>query len=262
MNLDYKKVHDHFYALIGADVLGKPYLLDLSDSNSPHLLIAGQTGSGKSVLLSSILTSIMSFYTPEEVEMVLVDPKRVELTAFRKSPFTKIVATEVDEAIGLLQDLLKTMEERYKLFEKEEVKNINEYNEKNQDNKLKRVLMVFDEYASMMQADKEYVKIIESTIVRLSQEARAAGIHLIICTQSPKAEVITTTIRNNLNARIGLKVADAVASKVILDESGAETLLGKGDMLIKTADSSKLTRIKSPYVSNDELSSFIEYLNR
>lgn len=262
MNLDYKKFHDHFYALIGADVLGKPYLLDLSDSNSPHLLIAGQTGSGKSVLLSSILTSIMSFYTPEEVEMVLVDPKRVELTAFRKSPFTKVVATEVDEAISLLQDLLKTMEDRYKLFEREEVKNINEYNNKNPNNKLKRVLMVFDEYASMMQADKEYVRIIESTIVRLSQEARAAGVHLIICTQSPKAEIITTTIRNNLNARIGLKVADATASKVILDESGAESLLGKGDMLIKTADSSKLTRIKSPYVSNDELSSFIEYLNK
>lgn len=261
MNLDYKKIHDHFYALIGADVLGKPYLLDLSDSNSPHLLIAGQTGSGKSVLLSSILISIMSFYTPQEVEMVLVDPKRVELTAFRKSPFTKIVATEVDEAINLLQDLLNTMEERYKLFEKEEVKNINEYNVKNPSNKLKRVLMVFDEYASMMQADKEYVKIIESTIVRLSQEARAAGVHLIICTQSPKAEIITTTIRNNLNARIGLKVADATASKLILDESGAETLLGKGDMLIKTANSSKVTRIKSPYVSNEELSNFIEYLN-
>lgn len=261
MDLDYKKIHDHFYVLIGADVLGEPYLLDLSDPSSPHLLIAGQTGSGKSVLLSSILTSIMSLYSPEEVEMVLVDPKRVELTAFRKSPFTKIVATEVDEAIDLLQNLLKTMEERYKLFEKEEVKNINEYNEKNSNNKLKRVLMVFDEYASMMQADKEYVKIIESTIVRLSQEARAAGVHLIICTQSPKAEIITTTIRNNLNARIGLKVADATASKVILDESGAETLLGKGDMLIKTGDSSKLTRIKSPYVSNEELSSFIENLN-
>ncbi|WP_294362361.1 DNA translocase FtsK [uncultured Clostridium sp.] len=261
MTLDYKNVHDHFYALIGADVLGEPHLLDLSDPSSPHLLIAGQTGSGKSVLLSSILTSIMSFYTSEEVEMVLVDPKRVELTAFRKSPFTKIVATEVDEAINLLQDLLRTMEDRYKLFEKEEVKNINEYNNKNPNNKLKRVLMVFDEYASMMQADKEYVKIIESTIVRLSQEARAAGVHLIICTQSPKAEIITTTIRNNLNARIGLKVADSTASKVILDESGAESLLGKGDMLIKTADSSKLTRIKSPYVSNDELSDFIECLN-
>ena len=236
-------------------------MLDLSDSNSPHLLIAGQTGSGKSVLLSSILVSIMCIYTPDEVEMVLVDPKRVELTAFRESPFTKLIATEVDKAIELLRDLLSTMEDRYKLFESEGVKNINEYNSKNADKKLKRVLMVFDEYASMMQADKENVKIMESTIVRLSQEARAAGIHLIICTQSPKAEIITTTIRNNLNARIGLKVADAVASKVVLDESGAETLLGKGDMLVKTSDSPKLIRIKSPYVTNEELEKFINYLN-
>ncbi|GIM28840.1 hypothetical protein CPJCM30710_15060 [Clostridium polyendosporum] len=255
---DYK---EHFYVLIGSDVLGQPYLLDLSDSNSPHLLIAGQTGSGKSVLLSSILVSIMSIYTPEEVEMVLVDPKRVELTAFKNSPFTKLVATEVDKAIELLIDLLATMEERYKIFELEGVKNINEYNSKNPDKKMKRVLMVFDEYASMMQADKEYVKIIESTIVRLSQEARAAGVHLIVCTQSPKAEIITTTIRNNLNARIGLKVADAIASKVVLDEGGAETLLGKGDMLVKTADSPKLTRIKSPYVTNEELEKLMYYLN-
>ncbi|MBZ9634604.1 FtsK/SpoIIIE domain-containing protein [Clostridium sp. FP1] len=258
----YKDYKEHFYVLMGADVLGQPCILDLSDSNSPHLLIAGQTGSGKSVLLSSILVSIMSIYTPEEVEMVLVDPKRVELTAFRDSPFTKIIATDVDKAIELLRNLLSTMEERYKLFESEGVKNINEYNSKNTDKKLKRVLMVFDEYASMMQADKENVKIIESTIVRLSQEARAAGIHLIICTQSPKADIITTTIRNNLNARVGLKVADAVASKVVLDESGAESLLGKGDMLVKTADSPKLMRIKSPYVTNEELEKFVGYLNK
>ena len=192
--------------------------------------------------------------------MVLVDPKRVELTAFKESPFTKLIATDVDKAIELLKNLLSTMDDRYRTFEKLAVKNINEYNEKCPDNKIKRILMVFDEYASMMQADKEYVKIIESTIVRLSQEARAAGIHLIICTQSPKAEIITTTIRNNLNARIGLKVADSVASKVILDESGAETLLGKGDMLIKTSDSPKLTRVKSPYITNYELEGFIKYL--
>lgn len=257
----FKNYKEHFYVLIGSDVLGEPYVIDLSDSNSPHLLIAGQTGSGKSVLLSSILVSIMSIYSPEEVEMVLVDPKRVELTAFKNSPFTRLIATEVDKAIELLRSLLATMEERYKLFENEGVKNINEYNAKHPEGKLKRILMVFDEYASMMQADKEYVKIIESTIVRLSQEARAAGVHLIICTQSPKAEIITTTIRNNLNARIGLKVADAVASKVILDESGAETLLGKGDMLVKTADSPKLTRIKSPYVTNEELAHLIDCLN-
>lgn len=250
---------DKFYTLLGADILGKPQLIDFSDSNTPHLLIAGQTGSGKSVLLNSMLLSIMMMYTPEEVEMILVDPKFIELTAFSESPYTKVVATEAEEAVSLLEGLVEEMNLRYKTFMKTKSKSISSFNSKvEKTRRMKRMLMVFDEYAALMEENKEIAKRLESSIKILSQKARAAGIHLIICTQSPRADIITTAIRNNLTARVGLRVADSVASGLILDTTGAETLLGKGDMLLKTAASSELLRAKSPYVTEEEIETFIE----
>lgn len=258
----YKDYKDHFYALLGVDVLGNPYLIDFSDSNSPHLLIAGQTGSGKSVLLTSILTSIIAIYSVNDIEMVLVDPKYVELTSFEDSPFTKKIAVESDEALDLLEGLVNEMNERYKSFKKEKVKDIAGYNKKVvREKRMKRILMVFDEYASMMEESKDNAKRIESAIKDLSQKARAAGIHLIICTQTPRADIITTTIRNNLTARVGLRVADSNASNLILDGKGSESLLGKGDMLFKTASTSNLIRLKSPFVTNEEVESLVKYLN-
>jgi len=248
-----------FYALLGADILGNPQLVDFSDSNTPHLLIAGQTGSGKSVMLNSMLLSIMMIYTPEEVEMILVDPKFIELTSFSDSPYTKEVVTEAEKAVSILESLVEEMNNRYRTFLDTKSKSISSYNTKVEDKlKMKRILMVFDEYAALMEENKDIAKRLESAIKILSQKARAAGIHLIICTQSPRADIITTTIRNNLTARVGLRVADSVASGLILDTSGAETLLGKGDMLLKTAASSEFLRAKSPYVTEEEIEGFIE----
>ncbi|MDQ2087090.1 DNA translocase FtsK [Herbivorax sp. ANBcel31] len=259
--IKYKDLKDKFYAVLGADVLGEPYLIDFSDSNTPHLLIAGQTGSGKSVLLMSILSSIMAMYTPKEVDMLLVDPKYVELTHFQDSPYTKELATEVEEALDLLEGLVLEMKNRYKMFKEKKVQNIAQFNkEVESENRLKRIVMVFDEYASMMEDSKDNQKRLESAIKSLSQLARAAGIHLIICTQTPRADIITTTIRNNLTARVALKVADSNTSNLILDTKGAERLLGKGDMLFKTGLTSSLLRLKSPFTVKEEVEEIIEIM--
>lgn len=259
----YSNYKDKFYVLLGEDILGNPKIIDMSDSNSPHLLIAGQTGSGKSVLVNAMLASIMAIYKPEEVEMILVDPKQVELTIFEDSPFTKDnhIATESHEATQLLDELVNEMNRRYKLFRDCRVKNITDYNKKYPENKEKRILMVFDEYGAMIEESKDVRDKLEQAIKQLSQKARAAGIHMIICTQTPRADIITTTIRNNLTARIALKVADSTASSLIIDTKGSESLLGKGDMLVKTADTSNLIRTKSPFIDEMEVLDIVDYLN-
>ena len=259
----YKNYKEKFYVLLGEDILGEPNIIDMSDSNSPHLLVAGQTGSGKSVLLNSMLVSIMAMYESDEVEMILIDPKQVELSLFEESPFTKNnhIAAESEEAIQLLNDSVVEMEKRYKLFRENRVKNITDYNKKYPHTKMKRILIVFDEFGAMVEESKVVKDKIEYAIKQLSQKARAAGIHMIICTQTPRADIITTTIRNNLTARIALKVADNTASGLIIDTKGAESLLGKGDMLVKTADSSKLIRTKSPFIDEDEVYKIIDYIN-
>lgn len=259
----YSNYRDKFYVLLGEDILGNPKVIDMSDSNSPHLLIAGQTGSGKSVLLNAMLASIMAIYEPDEVEIILVDPKQVELTIFEESPFTKNnhIATESHEAIQLLDELVNEMNRRYKMFRDNRVKNITDFNKRYPENKEKRILMVFDEYGAMIEESKDIRDKLEQAIKQLSQKARAAGIHMIICTQTPRADIITTTIRNNLTARIALKVADSTASSLIIDTKGSESLLGKGDMLVKTADTSNLIRTKSPYIDEMEILDIVDYLN-
>ena len=255
-----KDREDRLYVLLGADIVGNSRLIDLSDSNNPHLLVAGQTGSGKSVLLASMLTSMMVYYSPDELEFWLVDPKMVELTVFEESIFTKHSVTDAEEVERMLKETVDEMHRRYKLFKANRVQNIAAYNKKVESNeRLKRIVVVIDEYGVLMESGKEFVKEFETALKKLSQLARAAGIHLIICTQSPKADIITTTIRNNLPARIGLKVADSNASGLILDGSGCEKLLGKGDMLLKTADTAIPIRCKSPFIDQDEIRSLNEY---
>lgn len=252
---------EKLYILLGLDILGKPKMIDLSDSNSPHLLVAGQTGSGKSVLLASMLTSMMVYYTPNEVELQLIDPKKVELTVFEESEYCNLpTATEPHEAVTMLENAVDEMEKRYTLFKKNKVQNLTKYNQKVcETERMKRILIVVDEFGDLMEAEKEFVKSFERALKRLSSKARAAGIHLIICTQSPRADIITTTIRNNLPARVGLKVADSNASSLILDGSGCEKLLGKGDMILKTAESSTGVRCKSPFIDQDEIEKLNEY---
>lgn len=258
-----KDREDKLYVLLGADIVGNSRLIDLSDSNNPHLLVAGQTGSGKSVLLASMLTSMMVYYTPDELEFWLVDPKMVELTVFEESIFTKHSVTEAEEVEEMLKEVVNEMNRRYKLFKANKVQNIASYNRNvESDEKLKRIVVVIDEYGVLMESGNEFKKEFETSLKKLSQLARAAGIHLIICTQSPKADIITTTIRNNLPARIGLKVADSNASGLILDGSGCEKLLGKGDMLLKTADTSIPVRCKSPFIEQDEIRALNEYYEK
>lgn len=258
-----KNKEEKLYVLLGADIVGESKIIDLSDSNNPHLLVAGQTGSGKSVLLASMLTSMMVYYTPNDLEFWLVDPKFVELTIFEESPFTSRSVTTAEDVEVMLKDLSKEMDNRYKMFKENKVQNIVAYNKKvSEDKRIKRIVGVIDEYGILMESGKEFVKVFESELKRLAQLSRAAGIHLIICTQSPKAEILTTTIRNNLPARIGLKVADGIASKLILDSSGAENLLGKGDMYLKTADSANFIRCKSPYIEQDEIEELNEYFKK
>lgn len=258
-----KNKREKLYVLLGADIVGESRVIDLSDSNNPHLLVAGQTGSGKSVLLASMLTSMMVYYTPKDLEFWLVDPKFVELTIFEESPFTSRSVMTAEEVEVMLKDLTKEMSERYKKFKENKVQNIVGYNKKvSEEEKLKRIVGVIDEYGILMESGKEFVKVFETELKKLAQLSRAAGIHLIICTQSPKAEILTTTIRNNLPARVGLKVADGIASKLILDSSGAENLLGKGDMYLRTADSANFVRCKSPFIEQDEIARVNEYFRK
>lgn len=262
VNGAYKNIKQHLYGVLGVDVLGNPFMIDFSDSNSPHLLIAGQTGSGKSVLLTSLLTSIMCMYDVDDIEMYLIDPKKVELVAFKNSPFTKEVITDTESTVKVLKDLVIEMEKRYSIFENLLVKDISSYNKHTEEQKMKRILVVIDEYASLVNQDKVLTNQLETLISELGAKARAAGIHLIVCTQTPKAEILTTKIRNNLTCRIALRVTDNTASQLILDNSGAENLLGKGDMLFKGANTFNLLRLKSPYVSEDEVHNLMNILSK
>lgn len=258
--LDFEKLKKGLQFVLGIDETYSPYIVNLADSNNPHLLIAGATGGGKSVLINSIIINLMTQYNPKELEFIFIDPKKVELSIYKGSPYLRgrEVSKTSETALKDLDYAIKEMEKRYELLEKNNVKNIEEYNLKiNDQENLSRILIVIDEFANFME-DKEYKLEIESSIKRISAEARAAGIHMIISTQSPRGDVITTTIRNNLGARVALRVPDSNASHLILDSSGAENLKGKGDMLFNSPSSSELKRLKSPFISNDELIKFLE----
>lgn len=249
--------------IIGVDEVYNPITIDMQDSNYPHMLIAGQSGSGKSVLINCIILNTMINHTPEQVKMILIDPKKVELYPFKDSPFLeREILTEPEEAIDALEKLAQEMDNRYEVIQQKGAKDLKKYNTRvNEKEKLHRIFVVFDEYGEFMEKDKDLAKKIESLIIRLSQKGRAAGIHLIVATQSPKANIITTTIRNNLPARVALRVPDKTASNVILDESGAEILYGKGDLLFKSSEFTTPRRLKSPFIDEDKQEELISLLN-
>jgi hypothetical protein len=262
--LDLNELRSGLKFVLGIDEEYNPYILDLADSNNPHLLIAGATGSGKSVLINSIIVNLMSIHSPEELEFIFIDPKVVELSIFQNSPYLKgrKISTEAEIAVKNLKYIVEEMERRYKLLALKRVRNIEGYNGKvEKSEKLPRVVIVFDEFADFME-DKDFKEEIESSIKRISAKARAAGIHMIICTQSPRGDVITTTIRNNLGARVGLRVPDHHASNLILNDSGAENLKGKGDMLFKSPNTPESIRLKSPYLSDKEIEDFLNEVSK
>ncbi|MCX4254525.1 MAG: DNA translocase FtsK [Bacilli bacterium] len=250
---------------LGKDIMGKPQLSDLS--KMPHLLIAGSTGSGKSVCTNTIICSILMRYKPDEVKLMLVDPKKVELSNYNGVPHLLCpVVSDPKKASVALQKLVAEMEKRYDLFSEKNVKNIAGYNDlidkenKNSDNKIPRmhyIVAIIDELADLMLvASKE----VEDSIMRITQMARAAGIHLIVATQRPSTDVITGVVKANIPSRIAFAVASNIDSRTILDSSGAEKLLGKGDMLYLPMGENVPTRIQGCFINDDEIKRIIDHV--
>lgn len=245
---------------IGENIDGQLETFDLCQM--PHLLIAGSTGSGKSVFLSSFLVSFMMKYTPQEVKFVLIDPKRVEYTSFKDSPFLLFnqIIDEVKMGNATLKWLVNEMEKRYSIFSQNSVRNINDYNklcEENNGEKMPKIVVVADEIADFMLIDK---KGFETSVVKLAQKSRACGIHLVLATQRPSIDVLTGTIKANFSSRIALKVVSFIDSRTILDRGGAENLNRWGDILCITPQTyMSANRYQSAYVSQDEINAVIEY---
>lgn len=260
-----QKSENKILMALGKDIMGKCIVSDLT--KTPHLLVAGSTGSGKSVCINSIIASILMRYKPNEVKLVLVDPKKVELSNYNGIPHLLCpVVCDPKRASATLQKIVTEMENRYETFSEKEVKNIAGYNEwvekenkKNPDNKIPKmsyIVVIIDELADlMMVASKE----VQDSIMRITQMARAAGIHLIVATQRPSTDIITGVIKNNIPSRIAFAVSSSIDSRTILDSAGAEKLLGRGDMLFAPMGQNVPTRIQGCYISDDEIHNLIEY---
>ena len=255
---EFKNGKGHILVALGKDITGKPVVTDLS--KMPHLLIAGSTGSGKSVCINSIITSIIYHSRPEDVKLMLIDPKVVELSVYNGIPHLRTeVITNMKKAEGALNWAVREMEARYQLFAGARVRNIEGYNKQNPDKKMPYILIIVDEFADLMNVAAKEVEVL---IQRLTQKARAAGIHLILATQRPSADVITGVIKSNIPSRIAFMVESALNSRIILDEGGAETLLGKGDMLFKQAGALTTVRIQGAFISDEEVEAVVDYVRK
>ena len=240
---------------LGKDITGRPIFGDLG--KMPHLLVAGATGSGKSVCLNCIIASLLVCATPDQVQMLFIDPKRVELTVYNGIPhLIKDVITDARMAAGALFEITKEMDQRYERFAKAGVRKIEEYNAKYPDERLPYVVVVIDELADLMLVAPAKV---ETTICRLAQLARATGIHLVVATQRPSVDVITGIIKANIPSRIAFAVSSQVDSRTILDMAGAERLLGRGDMLFLPIDAPKPIRCQGAMVTNNEVARLVEF---
>jgi S-DNA-T family DNA segregation ATPase FtsK/SpoIIIE len=240
---------------LGKDITGRPVFGDLG--KMPHLLVAGATGSGKSVCLNTIIASLLVSATPDQVQMLMIDPKRVELTVYNGIPhLIKEVITDARMAAGALFEMTKEMDVRYERFAKAGVRKIEEYNAKFPDEKLPYVVIIIDELADLMLVAPAKV---ETTIMRLAQLARATGIHLIVATQRPSVDVITGLIKANIPSRIAFAVSSQVDSRTILDMAGAERLLGRGDMLYLPIDAPKPIRSQGALISGSEVNRLVEF---
>jgi S-DNA-T family DNA segregation ATPase FtsK/SpoIIIE len=233
---------------IGKDIAGKPVVADLA--KMPHMLVAGQTGSGKSVMINDILTSLLYRNTPADLKLILVDPKTVELTPYNDIPHLLTpVITEPEKCISALKWAVAEMERRYRTLAEVKKRNIAEYNLLKKEEGMPYIVIVIDELADlMMMAARD----VEALIVRIAQKARAVGIHLILATQRPSVDVITGLIKANVPARIAFTTASQVDSRTIIDQMGSEKLLGRGDMLLLTSDMPKPKRVQAAFIGDDE----------
>jgi S-DNA-T family DNA segregation ATPase FtsK/SpoIIIE len=281
---EFSKSRSPLTLAVGKDIYGAPFVSDLA--KMPHLLVAGATGSGKSVAINTMTMSLLMSAKPRELRLLMVDPKRLELSVYEGIPhLLDMVITEPRRAASALRRVVVVMEERYKLLAEKGVRNIEGYNQKvisekahprlgvetgtgeapeaqtvvNDDGTLPYIVVVIDELADLMiVAAKE----VEDSIARLAQMARASGIHLIIATQRPSVDVLTGVIKANFPARMSFQVSSKTDSRTILDVNGAEALLGKGDMLFLPPGAAKLTRIHGSYVSEDEIKRVVDYLKK
>jgi S-DNA-T family DNA segregation ATPase FtsK/SpoIIIE len=256
---EFQKIKSPLRLGLGQDVAGQPITADLT--KMPHLLIAGATGSGKSVAVNGIIACLLLQNTPDELKLVMVDPKRVELTGYNGIPHLAApVVVEMDRVIGVLQWAMREMDNRYKMFAEVGARNITDYNKKVRRNKdldaLPYIVIIIDELADLMMMSPEET---ERGVTRLAQLARATGMHLIIATQRPSVDVVTGLIKANFPARIAFAVASGTDSRVILDATGAERLLGQGDMLYQAPDAAAPARAQGCFVSDGELSKLIDY---
>jgi S-DNA-T family DNA segregation ATPase FtsK/SpoIIIE len=253
---------------MGKDINGRIVTADLA--GMPHLLIAGSTGAGKSVAINAMIMSILYKATPEQVRLILVDPKRLELGNYEGVPhlYTPII-TEPKLAANALRNAVREMERRLKLLAGKGVRNIDQYNrlfdhggtpnlfdEQSEEKPLPCIVIIIDELADLMMLDSSNV---EESITRLAQMARAVGIHLVLATQRPSVDVITGLIKANFPARVSFRVATKVDSRTILDANGAEALLGKGDMLYLPSGSARVHRLHAPFVTEKEIAAVVEF---
>jgi len=250
---------DELPVAIGSDTVGVPVTVDLA--KMPHLLIAGCTGSGKSVCLNAIILSLLYTKTPEECELILVDPKRVEMCNYNGISNTTMV-TDSFEAVTLFRELVREMERRYETLSQAKVRNIVSYNQQillreSTARRMPYMVVVVDEMADLMMTSG---KALETYIVRLAQLARAVGIHLVLATQKPIVKVITGLIKSNMPSRIAFQVMSKTDSRVILDENGAEKLAGRGDMLMIRPGSQEPERFHGAFVSDDEIERVCNFL--
>jgi len=254
----FQKIKGPLPIALGQDVAGVPYAADLAAM--PHLLIAGATGSGKSVCVNAIIASLLCTRTPDEVQFIMIDPKMVELTTYNGIPHLRApVVIELERVVGVLNWATREMDNRYKQFNRARARNVEAYNQmllQKREKPLPYIVVVIDELADLMMAAPDEV---ERSICRIAQMARATGIHLVIATQRPSVDVVTGLIKANFPARISFAVTSQVDSRVIIDMAGAEKLLGRGDMLFMAPDSSKLARLQGCYVSDKELSGLVRY---
>lgn len=269
---EYRKAKGKLTFAVGKDIEGNIIIGDIA--KMPHMLVAGTTGSGKSVFTNSVILSILYHASPDEVKLILIDPKKVEFPIYNKIPHLLIpVVTEPLKAAGALGWAVNEMNKRYLMFEANNVKNLQEFNDmvleernkpaEEQDevrakiDLLPQIVIVVDEFADLMMAARSEV---EDSVLRLAQLARAAGIHMIIATQSPRADVLTGLIKSNIPSRVSLSVSSNVDSRVILDESGAEKLLGNGDLLYKPVGVKKPIRMQSGYAATSEIREVVNFL--
>ncbi len=245
--------------ILGKDIVGKPFITDLK--KLPHLLIAGTTGSGKSVGINSMILSLLYKNSPDNLRLVMIDPKMLEFSMYNDIPHLLTpVITKAADAINALANMVSEMERRYTLMSKTKTKNIENYNEKAQKegyDTMPYIVVVIDELADLMMTSG---KDVEYSIARLAQMARASGIHLIVATQRPSVDVVTGLIKANLPSRLSYKVGQKIDSKIILDSMGAESLLGRGDMLFTPPGMSGLVRIHAPWSTESEIEKVVDFL--